>query len=516
MPSERRLHPLSFVFTIGSSLRSFLFPAILALFAVRSGNYDLFFAIFLIPYAAYSVIRYLTYRYSFGEEDLVVRTGLLFRNERHIPYARIHNVGAVQSIFHRLFGVVEVVLETAGGKEPEARLQVLSVRAMEEMKQYILRKKQAAGAVPLATHEEVPGAAPPAADVGAPRTLLRLPVSELMVLGLVENRGGVVVGAFIGVLWEVGFLGGGTSLSGFVTRAFSAASDMARPLMSFVQTGVLIAAVVLLILVLMRIFSMVWSVVKYWDFHLQRSGRDLTTTCGLLTRITATVPVTRIQVVSIRQRLLHRLLGRAELRVEIAGGGSEESAKNTTRPERLAPIIETEHLPALLQEIQPGIDLTAVRWQGVDPRAAGRILRKTLLFLAAPAAALEIVALLQDDGARLAVAVPILVALLIPLAWLNARMQAKHFGYAEESGVILFKSGWIWRRTSIARGSKIQVMTMTESFFDRRAGHAGVRIDTAGAGSAGHGLAIPYLPRDTARTIFDRLSAQAAHTAFRW
>jgi len=164
MPSERRLHPLSFVFSIGSSLKSFLFPAILALFAVRSGNYDLFFAVFLIPYAVYSIIRYLTYRYSFGEEDLIVRTGLLFRNERHIPYGRIHNVGAVQSIFHRLFGVVEVVLETAGGQEPEARLQVLSVRAMEEMKENILRKKQAAGAVPLVTHEVVPGVATPAAE----------------------------------------------------------------------------------------------------------------------------------------------------------------------------------------------------------------------------------------------------------------------------------------------------------------------------------------------------------------
>jgi uncharacterized membrane protein YdbT with pleckstrin-like domain len=175
-----------------------------------------------------------------------------------------------------------------------------------------------------------------------------------------------------------------------------------------------------------------------------------------------------------------------------------------------------ENLPALLQEIQPGIDLTAVQWQSVDPGAAGRILRRTLLVMALPAAVLEIIVLSQGDGSRLVMLAPILVALLIPVAWLNARMQAKHYGYAEESGAVLFKSGWIWRRVSIARGSKIQVMTMTESPFDRRAGHAGVRIDTAGAGTAGHGLAIPYLPRDTARTIFDRLSAQAAHTAFRW
>lgn len=515
MPSDRRLHPLSFVFTIGSSLRSFLFPAILALFAVRSGMYDLVFAVFLFPYAVYSIIRYITFRYSFGEEDLVVRTGLIFRNERHIPYARIHNVGAVQSIFHRLFGVVEVVLETAGGQEPEAKLQVLSVKAMEEMKEHIRRMKQVAGSEPAAAMEPgTSGEAAALAGDGPSRTLLRLSPSELMVLGLVENRGGVIVAGFFAVLWEVGFLGGGTSLSGFISRVFSTASDLARPLMSFVQTGVLVVAVVLLGLVAMRVFSVIWALVNFWDFHLQRTGRDLTTTCGLLTRITATVPLTRIQVVSIRQRPLHRLLGRAELRVEIAGGG-EESDKSTTRPERLAPIIEVEKLPALLQEIQPGIDLATVRWQPVHPRASVRILRASLFLLASPMAAAAIVSLIRGtpDPARV---VAILGAMLLPVVWLNARMQVVHYGYAEEPGAVLFKSGWIWRRTSIARCSKIQVMTMTESPFDRRHGMAGVRIDTAGAGSAGHGLAIPYLPRAEARGIFDRLSAEAAQTAFRW
>ena len=514
MPSEQRLHPLSFVFTIGSSLKSFLFPAIFALFAVRSGNYDLFFAVFIIPYAIFSVIRYLTYRYSFAEDDLVIRTGLLFHNERHIPYARIHNVGAVQSVFHRLFGVVEVVLETAGGKEPEARLQVLSVKAMEEMKVHILRKKLAV--IPVADAASAdpvgPAAAAAASEDAAPRTLLRLPVSELLVLGLVENRGGVVIAAFFGVLWEVGFLGS-TSLSGFLSRAFSTASDLARPLMSFVQTGILVGAAVVLFFVAMRVFSMIWAVVKLWDFHLQRSGRDLTTTCGLLTKVTATIPLNRVQVVSIRQKPLHRLFGRAELRVEIAGGG-EESDKRTTRPERLAPIVELEMLPGLLKEIQPGVDLDAVRWQMVDPRAAGRIFRASLLLMT-PLAAWVPLALWRDD-VRFAALILIVVAMLIPVAWLNARMQTSHYGYAEESGVLFYKSGWIWRRTSMARCSKIQVMTLTESPWDRRTGMAGVRIDTAGARPAGHRLAIPYLPAATARTIFDRLSAQAAHTAFGW
>ncbi|MEE8584202.1 MAG: PH domain-containing protein, partial [Acidobacteriota bacterium] len=103
MQSEQRLHPLSFLFAIGSNLRASLIPILVAVFAARS--YDAFFIFLGIPVAAWAFVRYLSYRYVFAEDDLVIRTGFLFRNERHIPYGRIHNLNAIQNPFHRLFGV---------------------------------------------------------------------------------------------------------------------------------------------------------------------------------------------------------------------------------------------------------------------------------------------------------------------------------------------------------------------------------------------------------------------------
>jgi membrane protein YdbS with pleckstrin-like domain len=45
---------------------------------------------------------------------------------------------------------------------------------------------------------------------------------------------------------------------------------------------------------------------------------------------------------------------------------------------------------------------------------------------------------------------------------------------------------------------------------------ARVRVDTAGGGPGSHRVAIPYLARDTAKALHERLSAQAAETTFRW
>ena len=93
-------------------------------------GWEAWLLILFVPAAAVSVSRYLTFRVRYEERDLVIRWGLLFRHERHVPYARIQNVDAVQNVFHRLFSVVEVRVETGGGKEEEARLSCTPARGL--------------------------------------------------------------------------------------------------------------------------------------------------------------------------------------------------------------------------------------------------------------------------------------------------------------------------------------------------------------------------------------------------
>lgn len=66
---------------------------------------------------------------------------ILFRNERHVPYARIQNLHAVQNVFHRLWKVVEVRVETGGADEPEATMSVLPVSAYEEMRRRVFGER---------------------------------------------------------------------------------------------------------------------------------------------------------------------------------------------------------------------------------------------------------------------------------------------------------------------------------------------------------------------------------------
>ena len=57
---------------------------------------------------------------------------------------------------------------------------------------------------------------------------------------------------------------------------------------------------------------------------------------------------------------------------------------------------------------------------------------------------------------------------------------------------------------------------MRQSPFDRRRRMASIAVDTAGAGSMGHRVEIPFLDVEAAETILRRLYDETRSTEFRW
>ena len=92
----------------------------------------------------------------------------------------------------------------------------------------------------------------------------------------------------------------------------------------------------------------------------------------------------------------------------------------------------------------------------------------------------------------------------------------RNTGWALTDDAIFFRSGWPGRNTSAVRFVNIQTVSMKQSPFDRRYGMAAVSVDTAGAGSVGHRVQIPYLDARVAEETLHRLYAEGCATEFRW
>jgi putative membrane protein len=539
--SEQRLHPASILFDTARYARVFLWPALLAFFSggrrpgpdlgrFDYGDVDVWLWILVLPSLALSLARYLSFRLRYDPNELVIRSGILFRNERHLPYARIQNLDAVQNVFHRALGVVDVRVETGGGTEPEARMNVLPVTALDAMRARVFAGRQSsrpeagptrdgevagasyppeAGPTPEGSYPEVPPAQRSSRPHAGPVELLHLPLRELLLCGFLENKGMVLVGAAYGALWEAGALNRAWS---WIFDGSVDARGLFREVMAFlVGTAPLPAGRLFLalggvagFLVLVRLISMGWAFVRLHDFRLTRQNQDLRITYGLFTRVTATIPVGRVQTLTVHQGWLHRRVGRASIRVETAGGKAGAAVRDR---EWVAPLIRVEHVGGLVSAIMPGVALGSVGWQAVHPHAFRRAVKR----------ALAVVALFS--AIAIVVLGPRALIIVLPIAaWtiVSTRQHVRHLGWSATDDLVGFRSGWLGRRETIIRVNRIQAVTAYESPLDRRARMARVRVDTAGAGELSHRVDIPYLAGDVASAVAERLAGLAARTAFRW
>ena len=191
-PEARRLQRWSWMFIAAGTIRALIIPVAGAVFAsggVLLSRLDLLSLLFIVPSLAYAFVRQRVYSYRFTESELVVRDGLLTKNVRHISYERIHNVALVRNPLHRLLGVATARIETAAGGKPEALLRVLSLEAADELRRYTLGDGQ----------KTTETGTPEASDT----PLLQVPDRELVRLGLISNRGFIVVAAMVGAVSQM-------------------------------------------------------------------------------------------------------------------------------------------------------------------------------------------------------------------------------------------------------------------------------------------------------------------------
>ncbi|MGH7465247.1 MAG: PH domain-containing protein, partial [Longimicrobiales bacterium] len=508
--SERRLHPATILFETGRLLPRLALPMVALLFATwerRGGALSVLIWIgaIIALVIVTSILRYLRFSYRYDERELVIRSGMITRNERSIPYVRIQNLDAAQNLLHRLLGVVMVYVQTGGGAEPEASLRVLPVAALDEMRARVLaaagRPEESvqsgtsvesdAALETRASHEsdaalETHASFEVSLDTASSparlrRTLLTLEPRDLLLAGFIENRGMVLIVGALALLEQAGVTGRiierlfqaeDAALAGIASRWLGGADVPA------VRGALYVAAALLAILLFIRLLSTVWAVIRLYGFRVDRVGDDLHTEYGLFTRVTATIPLRRIQTVIVRDGVLHRRLGLCTVAVETAGGIVVEAGAPKREP--IAPILRVEQLPALLDELQAGLELDRIEWQPVHPRAFGRMMRGSLFWPAALSAAAYIV--VQEWAFALLVS-------LTALAFLQARLRARNLAWSLTREGIVVRDGALTRTTRIAHFNRVQVAALYRNPFDVRTGMARVRADTAGARG---GVVIPY------------------------
>ena len=488
---EHRLHPWSWLFVTLQHMKQFILPLLVLLFAGRGDRNELWPLIGVGVLAVASVWQYFTYRYRLLAERIEIRSGLLERKLREIAYARIHNVALHQTLLHRVFGVAEVRLESAGGARPEAEMRVLRLDKALALERLV---RERGGEVEHAQRRADP--APVAA-----RTLLALDKGEVVRHGLISNRGLVLVATGVAALSQVSprlF----ANLGERWLKAGARYAESHEFRMFDYALGVV--SLLLVFVLLLRLLSVLASLLQYHGFTLSERGRRLTVERGLLTRLRTSVPRRRIQAWSLTETVLHRVFKRRTLAVDTASGGRDAQPQSRALRE-LAPIATPAQCEGLIHHLLPGADWPPAQWRPLHRLAWLRSWIGELLWVL-PASAV-LVWRFGGWGALLLLWLPWSAV----LAWKGARCA----GWSLDGRLVAVRRGWWSRRWRFAEVDKLQALRLTCSPLDRLFGMRGLLLDTAGARSRSP-LQIAWLRPEDAEALRAILSRRLAASALRW
>jgi putative membrane protein len=481
MSSEpRHLHPAAMLIdaikTVRRSLSAFVIPGIAFLMSrgFDAGTIALVLLGALVVAVLAAFWGFLSWRattYQVAGGVFRLRWGVVQKNERAIPLDHIQSVDSVQGIIQRLFNVVEVRIETAGGgaSEPDASLAALDRADAEALRREIAGSRRE----PVET------------ETAGPTVVRKLGTRDLLLAGATSGQIGVAL-----------------SLIAVASQLFDnvLSQNLAQRLIeTFAPRSVTTALLYVFILGLIAwLLAIGGTVLAYTGFTLSRDGDLLHIRRGLLERREATIPLARIQAVRIVEGLLRQPFGLASLRVESAGYGQDAGVSTT-----LFPLLPRKEVHGLLLEVAPEFAV-APPLNALPRRALRRyVFRSTLPFLVLISAAALLSSLVFDLAAWVFAA----LLLLLPAA-LFGWLRYRDAGWTLEADRLVVRSRLLGRTTAIAPRRRLQSRATLRSPFQRRVGLATFEAQVA-SGGGGAELRVTDLGADAADALLENLGPGA-------
>ncbi|HEX2729862.1 MAG TPA: PH domain-containing protein, partial [Rubrobacteraceae bacterium] len=403
-PEPRRLHPVGMLIdavkTVRQWISALVIPGIAFLASQGFGGRTLAlvligFVVVAVLAAGWGFLRWRATTYGVYGGAFHLRQGVIQKTERTIPLEHVQSVDTVQGIIQRVFGVVEVRIETAGGggDAPDASLSALGMEEAEALRREI-KGSRGAGSLTAADTGE-------AAEDG-PAVIRALSTRDLLVAGATSGQIGVAL-SVVAVASQV--------FDDVFSNSFAE-----RIITSLAPRSVTAALLLVLVVGLFAwLLAIAGTVLSYANFTLSRDGEFLYIRRGLLEKREATIPLARIQALKVVEGVLRQPFGLAMVRVESAGYGKDAGVSTT-----LFPLLPRAEAQDLLRRAAP--EFAAEPPLEKLPRRALRryVFRAVLpvLFLVSILATVSVLALDFIPGAFLA------LLLLVPavfLGWLRYR-----------------------------------------------------------------------------------------------
>ena len=469
----KRLHPSSLFINILPQMWSTIrnaWPILLLILAGGEGAGTqiidmVFVSIFLAISMLRTAIHFFTLRYRISPENkkLEIKMGLLVRHARTVDPNRIQNIEMVQNPLHKLAGLVELRIETAGDASTRGLLSALKVEDARSLRKQLIANKDLSTKTDDASEQE-------------PLRSWPISLSEILLFGFSKRTvGTIVVITIIGSEWLIVMDPNEAQRVAFSTSLQS------------------------LLGILMIAFAGSWfwsagkSVLINANYMLERFPELIRIRSGLLTRRSTEIPLSKVQLVEVVEPWLRRRMEFSSIYIETAAFGMADG--ELRKSEGVVPMTANDQLEDQLQHIIPPLSQNpwSVPLLPAHPRALYRVVFRHLI-QAIVVSAFGLF-MLPNIGHFVLLSIPIAVV----IGWLDWKKQ----GWLVSADNVISRKGYLTRRTWILDREKIQSCHIIQSPIMRIHNLCQVVISAAGSS-----IALPDISKETALEVVTQLRLQ--------
>lgn len=454
----QRLSPRNLLINPVKVLGQFAFPAAVALVGISSGDRGMpWWALPFVVVGALALgaLPWLTTFYRTTDTQFQIRSGLLNKKSKTAPLDRVRSVDLEASLLHRIVGLTKVQIGT-GVDDDRITLDSLNAAEAEGLRGFLLSRRSASAPTPAATDEV--GTAPAAVREEEPaRVLAEIDWAWLRFAPFSLARL-VVLAAAVGALSQFG------DQLPIADAAESAWTWVHQFALALVIGGLLVSGLTSWVLV-----AVTGYIVQWWNMRLTREAGSLHLTAGLFTTRSITVEEQRVRGVELKEPVLLRLVGGAELSTLATGVGSGGvTAILPPCPEGVARSVGADVLETSAPMTVPLVE---------HGPAARRRMYLRHVWGALFSSAIAPIAMVWID---LPAWLPFVVAgVAIGGAALVADTAYRHLGHATTSDHLVVGSGDLTRVRTVLEHDGIIGWVVRQSWFQRRLALATLVATTA-------------------------------------
>ncbi|WP_026673108.1 PH domain-containing protein [Alkalihalobacterium bogoriense] len=439
MIEMKRLHPIMILVSFLTSIRQLILPIGVSFF-VGGFNRNVIFIVVSLSIALLfafvsGLLHWITFRYSLHEGELTIKQGFFVKKTRYIRQERVQSIDVSAGVIQRLFKLVKVKIETAGGGgEPELLLQAVTKEEAMLLRSQLLQGKKAKEVVV----EESVLAEDVDHHIGQEEVRWKISLQALLVVGMTSGGFGLVFSALLAIFPQV---------SQFLPdRIYDIIFSF------FTETALFNIIIIFIFLFLLSwTISVLMTVLKYANFTIKKLGDDLVIERGLLETRQLTLNPQRVTAVRLVNSLLRQPFGLTTIYVESKGGGTSDEQFSTI----LCPLIRMKDVPAFLDDVLPDYALHSTLTKAPKRALLRFIIRVTLV----PLVIMGILAYFVPFGAYSFCLLPFLLVL--------AYVQYKDTGVSYEGQSLCFRFRKLSQTTVLLKRNRIESVETHQSVIQR-------------------------------------------------